>query len=698
MSAKRRTVPFSISILTLMVLIFLPLSSVLLWLGWRAVEFQERNNVEQRMTALHDAVAGFTVASIRVIIATGETLAETPVFRQATGHELDEERRRELMALMTRHPNLAAAFVAYPDAHLIYVGRVSTLSPGDSKALKVPPTATFLMRDIDGVGAARRDVWWFDDPSMPDAVQSKASDFDPRVRPWYRAAEHGGGSALTDAYHFAWSTDAGISAGVPVRGGGAIGFDFTLRTLSQLMDAYKITPNSIVAVATQTSDVAIESQPCAPIAKECFESEPEARRMLHRAAVEASDDGGRRIERTVAAGGVDYRLIVQAMPAIYGKVLAVAAAVPLVELTASSHALLLNEAYAAGGALVLAVLAVLLVSLLLSRPLARIADKTERIRQLDFSERVPVTSRITEILKLSDAIERMREGLEVFGLYVSSQLVSEIMRAPAETGLGGTRRELTVMFTDIEGFSRISESIEPELLTSRLSRYFDALGEPIAANRGMIDKYIGDSIMAFWNAPQPDPDHVFHACRAALLVASASRELMEKWNEKGRPPFRTRIGLHTGPAVVGNVGARSRINYTLVGAVANQASRLEGLNKVYGTEILAGGEVAAATADRIVWRHVDRVVAAGTTEALDIHEPLGEMVEARTHEAFLRCWRSARENYEAGRFDAALEGFLSAQALRPDDGPCLAFIKRCRGLMKEGMPDDWDGAWHFDRK
>src|SRR6185369_5938835 len=222
----------------------------------------------------------------------------------------------------------------------------------------------------------------------------------------------------------------------------------------------------------------------------------------------------------------------------------------------------------------------------LSRSMGRLTVKTQRIRELDFSDRVPVKSRITEVLRLSDSVERMREGLEVFGLYVSKELVRQIMRSPASTGIGGERRDVTVMFTDIEGFSRISEDIAPELLTSRLSRYFEALGGPIAANRGMIDKYIGDSVMAFWNAPEPDPDHVFHACRAALQAAVASRRLVDKWRARGRPGFRTRFGLHAGPALVGNVGARERINYTLVGAVANQASRLEGLNKVYGTDIL----------------------------------------------------------------------------------------------------------------
>jgi adenylate cyclase len=240
--------------------------------------------------------------------------------------------------------------------------------------------------------------------------------------------------------------------------------------------------------------------------------------------------------------------------------------------------------------------------------------------------------------------------------------------------------------------------MEPELLTNRLSRYFDALGSAILANRGTIDKYIGDSIMAFWNAPEPDPEHIANACRAALQAAEAGRKLSEKWRQRGRPGFRTRLGLHTGPAVVGNVGAREHINYTLVGAVANQASRLEGLNKIYHTEILVSGEIARATGDRFVWRQIDRIVAAGTTEEHAIHEPLGEIDTAAGHAEFLDRWKAGRDAYDAGRFADALAAFRAAAMLRPDDGPSPVFIARCEAFLRDGPPAGWNGVWHFDTK
>ena len=681
-----------------MALIVVPLAGALLWLGWRAVDAQEERSTDQRMNALETAVERFLTDGLRIVVSVGNTLAEAPSFAVNAGPEADIERRRQLVALLGRHPAVAAAFVGYPDGGFVYAGRPDFLSVEQRAEFDAPDGESIIVRSIEGEGAARRETWSF---YMPDgsrsAERTRPSTFDPRTRPWFVDAVKARAPALTAPYRFSQSSIVGISAGVPMRTGGVIGFDFAIHTLSQLITAYKITPNSIIMVGQGGGDVEIQSEPCEPHAAGCLPGDAEARAALKRTMVEATNTDAR-IEREVDAAGRAYRLIVHRMQPTLGQRFVVAAAVPIAELAANSRTLLQRAAAAAAIAIGLAILGALAASLLVSRSMARIAAKTERIRSLDFSDRVPVRSRISEVARLSSAVERMREGLEVFGRYVSKELVQQIMRSPESAGVGGVRREITVMFTDIEGFSRLSETMEPELLTSRLSRYFEALGEAITANSGVIDKYIGDSIMAFWNAPEPDEDHVAKACRAALQAAAAGRRLSEKWRERGRPGFRTRFGLHTGPAVVGNVGARERINYTLVGAVANQASRLEGLNKIYGTEILASGDVAEPTADRFVWRHVDRIVAAGTTEVHDIHEPLGEIESADEHAEFLSRWRAGRDAYVDGRFDAAVVCFRAAAALRPDDGPCRVFMERCAELIRTGRPGGWDGAWHFDQK
>ncbi|MFO1081500.1 MAG: adenylate/guanylate cyclase domain-containing protein [Reyranellaceae bacterium] len=690
-------VPFGVTLLALMAMIVLPLTGWLMWLGWRAVDQLEATNIEHRMGELDASVEGIMATGLRVVVAVGSTMAASPDFAMASATSADDqERLRQFAAVLRRYPSISAVFVGYRDGRFLYAGRPETFSPEQRALYDGPHDAPAILRIVDGADADRRETWWFETrEGQSTAKRSRPFDFDPRKRPWYVDALAADRPVLTDPYRFAPADVLGISAGIPIGSDGVMGFDFTLDSLSLLIGDYRITPNSIIMIASEAGAIFMESEACRLERQNCLSGEGEVRAAMRRAV---GGFAGRRVEEDVVLAGRDYRLLVHTMASILGRNYVIAAAVPYVELAAESHALMRRAGIAAAVAVALAAAAALLAAWLLSRSIARIALKTERIRQLDFSDDTPIKSRISEIVRLSESIERMRSGLEVFGRYVSKNLVSQIMRSPESAGLGGTRRDITVMFSDIEGFSRLSETMEPELLTSRLSRYFDVLGAAITANRGTIDKYIGDSIMAFWNAPEPDPDHIANAVQAALQCAADGARLSIKWKGRGRAGFRTRFGLHTGPAVVGNVGARERINYTLVGAVANQASRLEGLNKIYGTEILASGEVALPTAERFAWRYVDRIVAAGTTEVHEVYEPLGGAETVAEHADFLALWQEAQAEYAGGHFAAAGERFATAAALRPDDPPCKLFIERCRRLAADGPPAGWDGVWHFDAK
>ncbi len=699
MKPSRLSIPFGATILLLMALVLAPLSTALLWLGWRSVDALEQRSADARVSELEKAVEQFMSQGLRVVVYVGLTLAESPTFADHVDRLDIAERHRQLVALLKRHPTVSAAFVGYADGNFIYAGRPNSFSPTDRPDFDKADRNAVVLRVIEGAGPARREVSWLEAPDGTRGTEhAQPTDYDPKTRPWYVEAEKVRGPVLTEPYRFAWSNEVGISAGVPlVGGGGVIGFDYTLEVLSRLISTYKITPNAVIMVGHGDGVVDLESEGCVATMPGCMPGDAKVRATLRRAIRNAVAEK-RRIDRRVFVDDRPYRMIAGPVPEVLGQHFVVGTAVPAVELAADSRALLERAAVAAAIAVGLAILAALAASMAVSRSIGLIAAKTERIRNLDFTDRAPMQSRISEIVRLSDAVERMREGLEVFGRYVSKDLVHQIMRSPDNSGVGGTRREVTVLFTDIEGFSRLSETMEPELLTSRLSRYFEALGGAISANRSTIDKYIGDSIMAFWNAPEPDDDHIANACRAALQAAAAGHRLSAKWRRLGRPAFTTRFGLHTGLAVVGNVGARERINYTLVGAVANQASRLEGMNKVYGTELLASGEVARPMADRFVWRHIDRIVAAGTTETHDIHEPLGEIDTAPAHAAMLAHWTAGRAAYVEGRFEAAIASFEAVAAIRLNDGPSRVFIERCTRFLASGTPAGWDGTWHLDSK
>jgi adenylate cyclase len=693
---KRFSAPFSATLLGLMGLIVVPLAGALFWLGSSAVNSMEERIVRQRLQSLNTAVGTFLDNGLQVIVAAGATLAEGPSFHPAADAAAQGTRAHQLLALLQRQPLVAAAYVGYADGRFLYAGRTNSLSGEQRLDYGAPEGESFIVRRIEGSGPGRTETWWFENAAGRSAERSRPTEYDPRRRPWYVEALGTNKPAITEPYVFANADVVGVSAAVPLPGkAGAFGFDVTLDTLTALVSDLRITPNSIIMVGNAGGGVFVQSRGCTAPAG-CLPGGGQARLAL---ATAVAESGGRQpLHRHVGSGETLYELFVEPIPPMLGRSFVVAAAVPDRELSAESHALMRNSALAAAAAIGLAVLAALAGSLMLSRPLYDIAAKTERIRNLDFSDHSAVRSRIREVLLLSESVDRMRDGLEVFGRYVSRGLVQRIMESPRAAGLRGERRDITVMFTDVESFSRISERLEPEVLTRRLSHYFEVLGRAIAGNHGTIDKYIGDGIMAYWNAPDPDPDHLVHACRAALQVRATSRRLADKWRKRGWPAFRTRIGVHTGPAIVGNVGARQRINYTLVGTVANQASRLEGLNKAYDTELLVSGEIVARAGDAFVWRHVDRAVAAGTTELHDLYEPLGEAAEATALAPFLEHWREARRAYDRGDFGPALQAFRAAVALRPDDGPSHVFIARCEAFLHKGPPDAWDGAWRFDRK
>jgi adenylate cyclase len=204
-------------------------------------------------------------------------------------------------------------------------------------------------------------------------------------------------------------------------------------------------------------------------------------------------------------------------------------------------------------------------------------------------------------------------------------LVRRVVDNSISTELGGVRQEITVLFTDVRNFTTIAEASDPDALMRQTSRYFTALTEAFLVEGGTVDKFIGDAVMVFWNAPNLQPDHVERACRAALAGKMASERLNAQFEAEGLQPFFTRFGIHVGEAVVGNLGSAERMNYTALGSTANLASRLEGLNKEYGTAILASEDVYLRARDWFRFKEIGSVIVKGMTKATRIYELLGAL-------------------------------------------------------------------------
>jgi class 3 adenylate cyclase len=332
-------------------------------------------------------------------------------------------------------------------------------------------------------------------------------------------------------------------------------------------------------------------------------------------------------------------------------------------------------------------------------PIRKLVVEAENIRQFQLDGPVNIDAGLSELRELVDATRSMKIGLQSFQKYVPDQLVRQLIQTNQEARVSGVRQNLTVFFSDVADFTSISERLTPKELAGQLSEYLNELTEVVHARRGTVDKYIGDAIMAFWNAPLSVPDHPREACAAALECQRRCDALAARFEAAGRPPFVTRIGLHTGDIIVGNMGSAQRLNYTVIGDAVNLASRLEGLNKVYGTRVIISDDTYRRVADDFEVRLLDFVVVKGRTEAVTIYELVAERGEVTAGDLeFLRYFNEGVMAYKNRQWDKALRIFGRSLERRPDDKAGRIFGDRCRQFQVSPPPEDWTGEHAFDSK
>ncbi len=289
---------------------------------------------------------------------------------------------------------------------------------------------------------------------------------------------------------------------------------------------------------------------------------------------------------------------------------------------------------------------------------------------------------------------RQRRFLKnAFSQYLSPEVINEIIKDPGRLKLGGEKRVITIYFSDLAKFSTISEGLSPEELTRLLNEYLSAMTDIILEEGGTIDKYEGDAIIAFWNAPQDQPDHAERALRASLRCQETLAALQSHFQKTAGREMSQRIGLNTGPAVVGNMGSRSRFDYTMLGDAVNLASRLEGANKVYGTGIMASQATIEAAGGAFFGRELGLLQVVGRKEPTMVIEPMRpETIAARV--AVLETFAQALNAFKTGNIAEAKSLFAK---IAPEDPPAAAYLKYCDELPAP-LPPDWSGVWKLTEK
>jgi adenylate cyclase len=293
----------------------------------------------------------------------------------------------------------------------------------------------------------------------------------------------------------------------------------------------------------------------------------------------------------------------------------------------------------------------------------------------------------------------MKQGLKNFKHYVPSDLVAQLIDEKVEAKIGGEKREMTMFFSDIAKFTSISEQTEPDKLVDALCTYFETVSKIILDDKGTIDKYIGDSVMAFWGAPVTVANHAELACRSAVKIQWMLHAIFRKWENTGKLPFYTRIGINTGEVLVGNMGYNERLSYTVIGDQVNLASRLEGANKVYGTNILVSQSTYEQCKDSFEFRPLDRIAVVGRHEGIEIYELHAEKddISKLVQQAFAD-YEGGLRYYYAREWEKALQCFSGILKYLPSDAPSKVMEARCVQYKRKPPAEDWGGIYVMSTK
>jgi class 3 adenylate cyclase len=352
-----------------------------------------------------------------------------------------------------------------------------------------------------------------------------------------------------------------------------------------------------------------------------------------------------------------------------------------------------------------------IISTGITRPVRRLLEGTRAVQAGQLQGSIDVTTR-NEIGQLTSAFNRMVEQLrrnervrETFGKYIDPQIVEGLIDHPVLSGAEGSRRVMTMLFCDMQGFTNLSEGVTPQGLVKVMNHYLSTMSDPIRSHKGIIDKYIGDAIMAYWGPPfTEDADQARFACLAAIdmlaRVAPMRTELPELLGLRSMPAeCDIRIGIATGEVLVGSIGSELMMSYTVMGDTVNLASRLEMANKIYGSHSLVSQATMVGAADVVEAREIDRLVVLGQTVTQTVFEIMGRKDELTDRQISLRAhYLEGLGAYRARDWEQAAAAFKAALDTVPEDGPSLTMAARVDSFRANPPAGDWDGSWHLDHK
>lgn len=619
----------SIVIITLLVISSVPA----MWLNYEQGRRTALAAAEEQMSLL----AQHTIDRYRSVFGDGyatATMASAVASLRSPPTDDLEAKTAFLIKAIQGSPYIDGLFVGFADGGFLH-GIAAGHNPRWLEALKAPAATAYGIRSIARSPTGAVSTWRFLDEDSNMLAERSTTDvgYDPRQRPWYKAAQ-GGEAVSVGPYVTATTKSLALTLAVPTADKTTvIGVDVLLETISRLLQQEAVSEHARGYVFDGQKKLIVHSDPAIMNGiLESYLSTPKT--AAGSAATDPALDAVREQLRVISenqsrtvrfqVGDAPYIARISSVgfsDLLRGNTIVIAA--PLSDFTGAADRLLSKSLVFAGIVLLAGIVAALLVARLVTRALQSLTDDARQIGNLDFEGHSSTRSWITEINTLAGSLAAAREAIRTFALYVPRELVRRIVTAGQASAGQAVRQEVTVLFTDIRDFTTISERHSPEDVVGMLSDYFQLMNGIVERHRGVIIQYLGDSIYAMWNAPVADPTHVDDACACALELKQAIDDLNERKRKDGRPELVTRFGINTGVAVVGSVGAEARRQYTAMGDTVNVASRLEGMNKQFGTTILVSEAVYDRSSESFRFRSLGAVQAKGRSEQIEIFELTG---------------------------------------------------------------------------
>lgn len=527
------------------------------------------------------------------------------------------------------------------------------------------------------------------DGQRGEQILQGTSRYVPTTRPWYQAAQASGGAVWTELYPDFFTGVPAITAAQPVYDADGelmvvLGSDLLLDHVGRLLAAQALGEGGFALLVEADGDLVANSLGLASIGEEDLlqladVDEPRMAQMADRLDLEGT--------QLVHLGDELHYVQVQPYTDDRGLDWRVVVAIPQSQLMGRVQEGLQWTVLLTSIAVLLAGFLAVWLAGRVSKPLQVLAEELGRVARFDLTGKERPASQLREIATIQSATGTMKSGLSAFEKYVPRDLVQDLVMARKGARLGLEPAEVTLYFSDVAGFTTISERLGDAELVDLMGEYLGAMSEVVLQGGGTIDKFIGDAVMAFWNAPHEQDDHALLACQAALTSQARLAELRSSWRGRGLPPLRARIGLHVGPVRVGNLGSERRMNYTVIGDSVNLAARLEALNKAYGSEILISQALWEQVQGTLRGRPLESVRVAGKRNAITVYELLGQDVD----EARITASTQAFAAWTQGDFATAV-AVLDAHLERdPDDTPARRVRDRAVAL-RDDPPADWDGA------